>query len=159
MANTVKVTKRDMFNTIIAECASNAAIVEFCQHEIELLDKKSAKGSGKLSKTQAENVELKGTILKVLREYGGEGRTISDLIKENADVLGGYTNQKLSALMRQLIAEGLVEKVVDKKKSYFCAVMVSTTEFPPVEFEGDPLEENESENENEDVDNNAPETF
>lgn len=157
MANTVKVTKRDMFNTIITECASNAAIVEFCQHEIELLDKKSAKGSGKLSKTQAENVELKGTILKVLREYGGEGRTISDLIKENADVLGGYTNQKLSALMRQLIAEGLVEKVVDKKKSYFCAVMVSTTEFPPVEFEGDPLEENESENE--DVDNNAPETF
>lgn len=155
MANTVKVTKRDMFNTIMAECASNAAIVEFCQHEIELLDKKSAKGNGKLSKTQAENVELKGTILKVLREYGGEGRTISDLIKENADVLGGYTNQKLSALMRQLIAEGLVEKVVDKKKSYFCAVMVSTTEFPPVEFEEDPLEENEDEN----VDHDAPETF
>lgn len=159
MANTVKVTKRDMFNTIIAECASNAAIVEFCQHEIELLDKKSAKGSGKLSKTQAENVELKGTILKVLREYGGEGRTISDLIKENADVLGGYTNQKLSALMRQLIADGLVEKSVDKKKSYFSAVMISTTEFPPVEFEGDPLEENEDESENEDVDSNAPETF
>lgn len=157
MANTVKVTKRDMFNTIMAECASNAAIVEFCQHEIELLDKKSAKGSGKLSKTQAENVELKGTILKVLREYGGEGRTISDLIKENTDVLGGYTNQKLSALMRQLIADGLVEKSVDKKKSYFSAVMISTTEFPPVEFEGDPLEE--SEDENEDVDNNAPETF
>lgn len=157
MANTVKVTKRDMFNTIMAECASNVAIVEFCQHEIELLDKKSAKGSGKLSKTQAENVELKGTILKVLREYGGEGRTISDLIKENADVLGGYTNQKLSALMRQLIADGLVEKVVDKKKSYFCAVMVSTTEFPPVEFEGDPLEENENEDEN--VDHDAPETF
>lgn len=159
MANTVKVTKRDMFNTIMAECASNAAIVEFCQHEIELLDKKSAKGSGKLSKTQAENVELKGTILKVLREYGGEGRTISDLIKENTDVLGGYTNQKLSALMRQLIADGLVEKSVDKKKSYFSAVMISTTEFPPVEFEGDPLEESEDENENEDVDYNAPETF
>lgn len=159
MANTIKVTKRDMFNTIIAECASNAAIVEFCQHEIELLDKKSAKGSGKLSKTQAENVELKGTILKVLREYGGEGRTISDLIKENADVLGGYTNQKISALMRQLIADGLVEKGVDKKKSYFSAVMISTTEFPPVEFEGDPLEKNEDESENEDVDSNAPETF
>ena len=143
MANTVKVTKRDMFNTIIAECASNAAIVEFCQHEIELLDKKSAKGSGKLSKTQAG--------------YGGEGRTISDLIKENADVLGGYTNQKLSALMRQLIADGLVEKTVDKKKSYFSAILPveASTELPPVEFEGDPLEENE----NEDVDSNAPETF
>ena len=159
MTNTVKVTKRDMFNTIMAECASNAAIVEFCQHEIELLDKKSAKGSGKLSKTQTENVGLKGTILKVVAGYGGEGRTISGLIKENADVLGGYTNQKLSALMRQLIADGLVEKTVDKKKSYFSAIIPveASTELPPVEFEGDPLEEDESENE--DVDNNAPETF
>ena len=31
-------------------------------------------------------------------------------------------NQKVTALLRQLIAEGRVEKVVDKKKSYFRAV-------------------------------------
>ena len=38
-------------------------------------------------------------------------------------MLGGYSNQKLSALMRQLVADGLVKKVVDKKKSYFSAIM------------------------------------
>ena len=158
MTNTNKVTKVQKFEMLrnwmqeienanndatIEQSAEITMLCEFIDREMELLHNKSNKASGKPTKTQAANVELKGTILKVLANYGGEGRTISDLMKENPDVLGDYSNQKLSALMRQLVADGLVKKVVDKKKSYFSAIM-------PVEAS---LEENE------DVDYDAPETF
>ena len=93
-----------------------------------------------VAKIQTANVELKGTILKVLANYGGEGRTISDLMKENPDVLGDYSNQKLSALMRQLVADGLVKKTVDKKKSYVSAIM-------PVAASIESLDENETDSE------------
>ena len=158
MTNTNKVTKVQKFEMLrnwmqeienanndatIEQSAEITMLCEFIDREMELLHNKSNKASGKPTKTQAANVELKGTILKVLANYGGEGRTISDLMKENPDVLGDYSNQKLSALMRQLVADGLVKKVVDKKKSYFSAIM-------PVEAS---LEENE------DVDYDAPEAF
>ena len=158
MTNTNKVTKVQKFEMLrnwmqeienanndatIEQSAEITMLCEFIDREMELLHNKSNKASGKPTKTQAANVELKGTILKVLANYGGEGRTISDLMKENPDVLGDYSNQKLSALMRQLVADGLVKKVVDKKKSYFSAIM-------PVEA---------SREENEDVDYDAPETF
>ena len=161
MTNTNKVTKVQKFEMLRnwmqeIENANNDATIElsaeqsaeitmlceFIDREMELLHNKSNKTSGKPTKTQAANVELKGTILKVLANCG-KGRTISDLMKENPDVLGDYSNQKLSALMRQLVADGLVKKVVDKKKSYFSAIM-------PVEA---------SIEENEDVDYDAPETF
>jgi DNA-binding transcriptional regulator GbsR (MarR family) len=47
--------------------------------------------------------------------------TISEMQKSIPD-LAEYSNQKISALMRQLILEGLVKKVEDKRKSYFSKV-------------------------------------
>ena len=159
MTNTNKVTKVQKFEMLRnwmqeIENANNDATIElsaeqsaeitmlceFIDREMELLHNKSNKASGKPTKTQAANVELKGTILKVLANYGGEGRTISDLMKENPDVLGDYSNQKLSALMRQLVADGLVKKIVDKKKSYFSAIM-------PVEASTESLDEDETDSE------------
>ena len=157
--NATKVTKLQKFEMLRnwmqeIETANSEAIIElsaeqsaeitmlceFISREMEFLRNKSNKASGKPTKTQAANVELKGTILKVLANYSGEGRTISDLMNENSDVLGGYSNQKLSALMRQLVADGLVKKVVDKKKSYFSAIM-------PVEASAELLDEDEADSE------------
>lgn len=118
MANSVKITKKDMFRAIIAACQSDESIVKFCEHEIELLDKKSSAKSGKLTKAQLENEGIKESIIDALAAES-EGITISDLAAKNADTLGGYSNQKISALMRQLIDEGKVVKTSDKKKSYF----------------------------------------
>ena len=118
MANTstVKVTKKDMFNAIKAACADNASIVEFCDHEIELLSRKSK--TGKLTKTQEANVEVKKEIVAAL-ERASEPMTISQLIAANVDTLGGYTSQKISALMSQLIKSGEAVRVSDKRISYF----------------------------------------
>ena len=44
--------------------------------------------------------------------------TVTELIKEVAEC-NELTNQRVSALLRQLISEGKVVKTVDKRKSYF----------------------------------------
>lgn len=75
------------------------------------------KESKKATKTQTENVGYKNTILEVLATVNG-GKTISE-IQDLDEELGTLSNQKVSALMRQLVESGEVVKTVDKKKSYF----------------------------------------
>lgn len=83
------------------------------------LEKKNG-AERKPTKEQEANAVLKATIVDYLRETGG-GKTVSDLIKE-VECLGNLSNQKVSALMRQLILDGVVVKTVDKRKSYFSMV-------------------------------------
>ena len=110
-----KVTKAEMFAMIkeVEGVKENADMVAFIDHELELLAKKSA--NKKPTKTQEENEGIKAEILNVLTE---EGVTVSDL-QSKSDVLSNLSNQRVSALLRQLIADGKVVKNVDKKKSYF----------------------------------------
>lgn len=111
-------TKREMFVAIanVAEVAANAEMVEFLNHQIELLDaRKSGKG---LTKTQKANEEVKAVIAEVLAEV--EKATVTDLIKDER--LGGFTNQKISALLRQMKDKGLVDKTMEGKKAYFSLV-------------------------------------
>jgi len=113
MAN--KITKRDIINAMLEEevVLSNEVYKNYLTHELELLDKKSA--NKKATKTQEENEVLKGRILEVLTE---KGATVSD-IQSKDEVLSTLSNQRVSALLRQLVLNGEVVKSVDKKKSYF----------------------------------------
>jgi len=109
-----KITKKEMFAQIREVVADNEDMVAFIDHEIELLSKKS--GSKKPTATQVANEGLKDVILKVLE--GSEGMTASEVL--NADVeFDGMSNQKISALLRQLVLDGKVEKLSDKKKTLF----------------------------------------
>ena len=110
-----KMTQRDYFNEVItlAEQNDRADLVEFAKGRIALLDKKAS--AKKPTKTQEENVAIKAEIQSVLTS---EGVTVSEL-QSKSEVLAGLSNQRVSALLRQMIAEGVVSKVVDKKKSYF----------------------------------------
>lgn len=112
---TNKMTQRDFYNEIIELAKANERedIVEFCEGRIAILDKKTA--NKKPTKTQEENETLKGVILNVLTT---EGVTVSELQAKD-DALKVLSNQRVSALLRQLIADGKVVKEVDKKKSYF----------------------------------------
>lgn len=113
MAN--KITKAQMFSMIKAldEVQANPDMVAFIDHELELLSKKA--GSKKPTKTQEENVKLKSIILEVLTDVGA---TVSE-IQTKSDVLGELSNQKVSALLKQMCDDGQVVKTVEKKKSYF----------------------------------------
>ena len=117
MANK-KMTKVEMFNAIKAVVADNEDMVAFIDHEIELLNKKSA--TKKATKTQQENVEIKAVIKSVLSDTG---MTVTDIQKQD-DTLASLSNQRVSALLRQMVEAGEVIKSTDKKKSYFALASV-----------------------------------
>lgn len=109
-----KLTKRDYFNELKGIVADKAELVAFIDHELELLDKKASKSSQ--TKTQKENEGIKDLILEGLKELNRPS-TITDL--QSVETLKEFSNQKLSALVKQLVESGSVTKSTDKKKSYF----------------------------------------
>ena len=123
MAN--KKTKKDLFLEVREVVAGNEELVAFVDHELELLNKKT---STKSTKVNDEQVALMEKIVNALNEIG-RSVTISELQKENAE-MAEYSNQKLSAMLKKLVDNKQVTKIVDKKKSYF---MVAET--PEVEGE------------------------
>ena len=79
-------------------------------------DKAVKKASNrKPSAQQKENEGIKQIILDVLTT---EGKTVSEIIASTDD-LAGFTNQRISALLRQLILANKVVKTKDGKKSLF----------------------------------------
>lgn len=113
-----KVTKRDNFNALlkIEEVASNEQLVEFINHELELLDKKSASHSTAKTANQKANEEIKTKIVDVLVQLGKS--TISEL-QSGSEEMAEYSNQKLSALLKQLVDSKQVVRTMEKKKAYF----------------------------------------
>ena len=81
------------------------------------LAKRSASKSGKPTKTQIANEGIKAEILETL---GGcvRGVTCSELLKLNPS-LAEYSSQKIVALIRQLVNEGVATREVVKGKAYF----------------------------------------
>ncbi len=78
------------------------------------IEKKNAsKGERKPTATQKENVGIKASILEVLE---GGALTVTEIVKA---LDGDYTNQKVSALVRQLVADGSVVRFEEKRKAYF----------------------------------------
>lgn len=110
-----KITKREYFNQLLTveEVASNQGLVDFINHELELLDKKN--GSAKPTKEQVANEGIRATILEVLEN--SEPVTISQMQKDGR--LAEYSNQKLSALVRQLVQLGKIVRTEEKKVAYF----------------------------------------
>lgn len=121
MADVKRVTKREYFGEVVkmAESLGRTDIIEFAQHEIELLDKKAS--SKVTTKTQKENEGIKEIIKNFLNETPNEMFTITQL-QEKVEDLKDYSNQKISALVSQLVKANEIDKVVDKKKSYFKAL-------------------------------------
>ena len=113
-----KITKREKFEMLmtIAEVQANPILSEFIEHELELLAKKNS-AEKKPTAVQTENAGIKEIIVEVLTDEEN-GMTISAMQKKCAD-LAEYTNQKISALVRQMIIDGIVEKTEEKGKAYF----------------------------------------
>ena len=119
-----KMTKKEMFGFIANAMKENDDVVAFCNHEIELLEKKVSK-SGQ-TKTQKENAILIESIFSALATVG-RPVTITELQTEVVE-MSNYSNQKLSALLKKLVDCGRVVKTTDKKKSYFSVVANEDTD-------------------------------
>lgn len=122
MATIKKPTLKEMYADLltIPAVAENPDRVAFINGRIEALAKKSASTKGKATKVQKENEGTKELILAVLRTMEN-GATCTELIKAD-EGLGEFSNQKLSALLRQMIAEGVVTRAEVKGKAVFSAV-------------------------------------
>lgn len=111
-----KKTQREMFNEIIAfaQTGNRQDIVEFCKGRIAVLDKKSENRSQ--TKTQKENAELAKIILNVLK--GANPMTVTEIQSKNK-ILGSLSNQKVSAILRNMVKDGTVTKDTSTKKTLF----------------------------------------
>ena len=116
-----KMTKKETINLLIDVLVGNKEVedmqifVDFLVHERELLEKKSS-NSGQ-TKTQKENEVIKEKIVATLRELD-RPVLITEIQGANAE-LANYSNQKISALLTQLVNAEIVKREVDKKKAYF----------------------------------------
>ena len=118
MANK-KMTKRDYFEAIKSKYALTTEEIAFIDHELELLEKKNSSKSSTETKTQKENANIKAQIVEQMQT--GRKYTITDMTKE-LECCKELTNQKISALVKQLFLEGKVVRTEDKRKAYFSKV-------------------------------------
>lgn len=110
-----KLTIVEQYEVIIEKAEKNTPLtadeIAFLQERANLVAKKNA--TRKPSKSQVENEGIKSEILEFMEE--GKAYTITEIQK----AMGIETNQKTSALVRQLKDEGLVTRSEVKGKAYF----------------------------------------
>ena len=118
MANVKKMTKADYFKQIMANYNLTDEEKAFVEHELELLAKKNS-AEKKPTAVQVANEGIKTDILEAMES--GKKYTITDLMK-SVDACADLSNQRVSALVRQLVADGSVERTEEKRKAYFSKV-------------------------------------
>lgn len=112
MSNAKKMTKREMFEMIKANHNLSADEIAFIDHELELLAKKNS-AEKKPTAVQVANEGIKADILDGMEI--GKKYTITDLMKE-IPACAELSNQRVSALVRQLVTDGAVERTEEKRK-------------------------------------------
>lgn len=119
-----KMTKKEMFAMVmevVANCdvENKTEMIDFINHEVELLERKSSK-SGQ-TKTQKENELLMEQLVLAFGEME-KPVTISEFQASSEFEVATLSNQKISALLKKLVESGKMVKTVEKKKSYFSVV-------------------------------------
>ena len=97
-------TKREVFVEARDMFAEGSEQREVMEKAIAQLDKKSSKPT----KGQVENIGIKNDILQVIAD--GHARTAREIAEET-----GYTVNKVSALLRQIIIDEKAEKIPGDK--------------------------------------------
>lgn len=115
-----KMTKKEMYNLIATLNADNTEIVEFCKHEIELLDRKKSNGNTKANKQVADNVELVyNALVDAITPISASELIARGGLTALANEFGVVSTQKVSAYLKKLVESGRVKTYKDKKKTLF----------------------------------------
>ena len=123
-------TNNKLTNKKALEIAINAVIensyttVDFSTDEIvekleKILAQTEKKNSGERKQTdkQKKNGELGQVILEWLKTQT-EGKTVTDMMKEIPE-LAELSNEKVSSIVKPLKDDGLIQKKIEKGRSYF----------------------------------------
>ena len=111
---TTKITKRDRYTALIAVLKAadtvDTDLIEFCENEIALLDKKSAKAKETAAAKKTEVDTLTVTIQEALGTLAdGAFATIADVTAMVAVDDEDITNAKVSYRLSQLVKAGVAE--------------------------------------------------
>lgn len=128
MEKTARITKAMRFEDIkallngqpVTYGTSIEDAVNFIDYEVALLAKKNSGETKKQTKTQQENEGYKALILEFLATLPDDkdGATCTEIIKGVAE-FEGFSTQKISPLVRQLMAADKVTKTEVKGKALF----------------------------------------
>ncbi len=113
-----KVTKKDMFAEIITLARENGRvdIEEFCEVQIEQLNRKAEKAKERKAEKAAKGDALKDAIAAVLTE---DLQTAADITEKVLDAGEDVSRAKVVARLTKLVKEGVAGKMqvkVDKKR-------------------------------------------
>ena len=113
-----KITKAQKFEMLKAlpQVAENQMLLEFVEHEIELLSRKNS-SEKKPTAQQTANANVANAILEVLSENPNQMYTITEMIK-TIPACAELTNQRVSSIVRGMLGTS-IERVEEKRKAYF----------------------------------------
>lgn len=125
MANTVRITKTQRFEDIVAllngeatKYGTTIADAEaFIAHEVELLTKKNASADKRKDAERAKDEVYKALIADYMAGVEG-GMTCSEIGKA-IDELSAFNTSKLSSLCNAMVKDGTLVKASVKGKSLF----------------------------------------
>ncbi len=114
-----KMTNAIKFDEVIKALKGEQSVMSV-DEMVEFLEGRKAQATKKSDnrKPTAQQKENEGFKKNILDTLTAEGKTVSEIIASNDD-LSGLTNQRVSALLRQLVIAGKVVKTKDGKKSLF----------------------------------------
>jgi hypothetical protein len=95
--------------------------IEFIEGRIEQVNKKNAGGGErKPTATQIANEKIKDHLVMVLRST--ENPVTIKEMQDKSEILAGLSNQKISALLTQLVKIGGVSRTTVKGKAHFALI-------------------------------------
>ena len=120
----VKISKIEMYNRLlkIPDIAESPLYTDFIKYQIELLQRKS---SAKATTNQnPEKIAMAEKLYELLLKSNAE-TTIKEILQtEEFSVSKGFSSQKIAPLLKYLIDNEKVEKIVVKRVNYYKAVAV-----------------------------------
>jgi predicted RNA-binding protein (virulence factor B family) len=114
---TKKITKRERFESLLklSQVQADPGMVDFINHELELLAKKNS-ADKKPTAQQTANEAIKSAIVEAMED--NRLYTVTEIQKSVAEC-ADLSNQRVSALLRQLKDDGVIVRTEDKRKAYF----------------------------------------
>lgn len=119
ITNVVNGVDTELIGSEFSDTELTEALVKLSDMADKLAEKRSTPSKADKEKS-AEHKAIADEIILVLstEETVTNGMTVSEMQKAS-EMLAGYSNQKISAILRKMVDSGAVVKTIDKKKSYF----------------------------------------
>ena len=117
-----KMTHKDYFSALLnmAEVKAYPGMEDFINGRISALEKKASAPHKETEQDKAKS-GIKASVMEFLSANPGKQFTITQMLKQIKDLPAETSNQRMTSLVTQLVREGEVDRVVEKRVSYFTA--------------------------------------